>query len=208
MNQNLFKKIKVLQPDRGHYKCYQNFNKIGLKGQRPVEERYNIYKLYKIINKNSVVLDLGSNIGCMSLYVAETAKEVHGVEFYPDFNKIAELIKKEIGISNCFFHTKKLLDFKTKQKFDVILSLAVHGASMEGFINLTEKIYKEMLKKNGYLLFESRYFKGKIPNSKFTDHLQSEGFVIKWTGNCQCKNNYNDKQNLFRTFHVFRLESK
>jgi SAM-dependent methyltransferase len=155
-----------------------------------------------------MVLDLGSNIGCMSLHIAEKAKEVHGVEFYPDFNKIANLIKDELKITNCFFHTKKLLDFEAPCQFDVILSLAVHGASMEGFIDLTEKIYKGMLKEDGYLVFESRYFKGRISNQNFIDHLLSDGFVIEWTGKCQCENNYNDKQNQLRTFHVLRLESK
>lgn len=207
MNKGILEKIDSLQPDNGHYRYYQSFDKIGLKGQRPVEERYKVYQLDKIINKNSVVLDLGSNIGCMSLHIAERAKEVHGVEFYSDFNKIANLIKNELAISNCFFHTKKLLNFKTDKKFDVILSLAVHGASIEGFTNLTENIYKKMIKKNGYLVFESRLHKG-IPNTKFTNHLLSEGFVEQWSGNCQCKSNYSNKQNQNRTFHVLRLESK
>lgn len=208
MYESLLKKIKALQPDKGHYSHYQSFNKIGLVGQRPVEERFEIYQLEKIINKETTVLDLGSNIGCMSLHIAETAKEVYGVEFYPAFTAIANLIKKELSITNCHFHTNKFLKFTSPYEFDVILSLAVHGSSIESFKTLTETVYKKMLKENGHLVFESRSFKNKIANKKFIEYLRSVGFVIVQSGNCQCVNSYGDKKNQFRTFHILKLESK
>jgi 2-polyprenyl-3-methyl-5-hydroxy-6-metoxy-1,4-benzoquinol methylase len=208
MHKSLLEEIDTLQPDRGHYSHYQSFNKIGLTGQRPVEERYNVYQLEKIINSNTTVLDLGSNIGCMSIHIAEKAKEVHGVECFPKFVEISNLIKKELVITNCFFHNVKLLDFKTPYEFDVILSLAVHSSSMKTFKTLVKRIYKKMLKRNGYLVFESRSFKIKTPNKQFTNYLKSAGFSLQWTGACQCSNNYTDKENQIRTYHVFKLEMK
>ena len=57
----LINKIK----DRWPNKIYPAWERIGIKGQRPVTMRYGIYGLDKIIGPESTVLDLGSNVGFM-----------------------------------------------------------------------------------------------------------------------------------------------
>ena len=64
---------------RGEYKIYQAWDAIDIDGQRPTSMRYYIYGLDKIITPDTIVLDLGSNVGFIALKCAEIAKEVHGM---------------------------------------------------------------------------------------------------------------------------------
>lgn len=194
--QTLLNQINKLQPERGHYRIYQGFDQIGLTGQRPVEVRYGLYNLDRVIAKNSTVLDLGSNIGCMSLYVAQKVKLVHGIESFSNYVKISQIIQKYLGITNCFFHNEKILSFDFLYEFDIILSLAVHRNNMEEFKLLTKKIYKRMLTKNGYLLFESRNFKD---SERFIDYLKSVGFKEEWSGD-----SLDPKIDFKRSFYMFK----
>lgn len=197
----LLKQIQKLQPQKGHYKCYQGYEKIGLKGQRPVEGRFVTYNLASVLDKNSVVLDLGSNIGCMSLYIAERVREVHGIEFYKQFVDISNLIKAHLNVTNCFFHYGSFMSYHNPYKFDVILSLAVHPPSIKGFVALMEKVYIPMLKSGGYLIFEGRYFKKPRPTfDQYISILLSRGFTIHYRGFCQhhdSEGKLNEKRNFY-----------
>lgn len=206
-NKTLIKEIGKLQPERGHYRCYQSYKKIGLAGIRPVEERYEVYGLDRIINESTTVLDLGCNIGCFSLHVADKAKEVHGVEDYPRFKKISELIKKHLAITNCHFHQTSIYSFTHPQKFDVILSLAAHPASTPGFQKLTDRVYVKMLKDGGHLLIESRNFENGMAFPKFLKYLESKGFEKCWEGKCQCRNSSREL-NVERDFCVLTKRLK
>ena len=206
--QILLQKINALQPDRGHYKCYQAFGKIELKGQRPVEERFAIYKLNSILTLESTVLDIGSNIGCMALYVSEFVKEVHGVESYKSHVTISNLIRDFLYIGNCKFYHQDILKFKNAIQYDVLLSLAAHPKSMKKFQQFVNLVYRPMLKIHGHLLIESRDFKGKHePFFKYIAVLVSNGFVVDVSGSCQCENDKGEK-NQFREFKILRKVPK
>ena len=64
---------------QGPHKIYQAWEELDIEGQRPTTMRFHTYGLDKIITPTSTVLDLGSNVGFMSLKCAETARAVWGV---------------------------------------------------------------------------------------------------------------------------------
>lgn len=204
LNRELIQNINCLQPMKGHYRCYQGYKKIGVVGQRPVEERFRIYGLKKIMNNQTTVLDIGSNVGCMSLFISNYVREVHGVESYPNFVQISNLIKSYLDVENCFFHQTKILSFKNPYRFDIILSLAAHPSSMSGFERTTGEVYLKMLKKGGYVLIESRGFRRRSATfEQFINYLKSKGFSEEWKGICQCLNS-NGVKNQKRQFYVLR----
>ncbi len=182
----LLQEIENLQPEKGHYRCYQGLEEIGLIGRRPTEQRYEIYGLENYINLDSVVLELGSNMGCFSVYLSRRVKEVHGVENNQCHIDTANLIKSYLGTKNCFFYNENILNFKSTLKFDLILSLAVHPKSLKSFAALVKKVYTPLLKRNGVILFESRNFnRGDYNHIKC---MEDDGFRVISHKICQCKN--------------------
>ena len=204
MNQEeLLKKIYHLLPSAGNYTYYQSFQRIGLKGQRPVEKRYKIYQLSKFINKESRVLDLGCNIGCLSLHLAEKVKEVIGVERFTNYILVGNLIKEYLNIYNCHFFKSDIMKFTTPYRFDMVLALAVHSSNWKNFELLANKIFMNILKSNGKLILEERKFKKHIPFNRYVDYLVNLGFQKLYEGKCQFPMDYNQgKLNHLRNFIV------
>jgi len=200
-------RLNELIAARGPFKIYQAWERLGIEGQRPVTMRYGIYGLDKIIGPESTVLDLGSNVGFMSLKCAERAKEVHGVERYSYWVEIAELAAKVLGIENAHFHVGDALAFEAPCEFDVMLSLSFHHWCPEIFAKYVEVVFKGMLKVGGHLLFESHAPKSRELFEQYAEYLKSVGFAVKYDGVCQCPTTY-PRPNPHRKFYMFELESK
>lgn len=196
--ERLYELIKA----RGAYKIYQAWEALGIDGQRPTTMRYNIYGLDKIITPDTTVLDLGSNVGFMSLKCAEKAKEVHGVERYSYWVEIAELAAEVLQITNCKFHIGDALAFEAPYEFDLILSLSFHHWRPEVFAKYVEVVFKGMLKAGGHLLFESHKLGPREPFELYAEYLQMIGFAIVNEGFCQCPTNY-PRPNPKRKFYMF-----
>lgn len=200
-------KLKELIAARGPYKIYQAWDAIGIDGQRPTTMRYYIYGLDKIITPDTTVLDLGSNVGFMSLKCAEIAKEVHGIERYSYWVEIAELATEVIDRFTAFFHLLDALAFKPPYEFDLMLSLSFHHWGPDVFARYAEVVYKGMLKEGGHLLFESHKLGPREPFEQYAEYLQDIGFAIVNEGYCQCPTNY-PRPNPQRKFYMMRLEKK
>ena len=193
--------------DRGPFKIYQAWERIGIEGQRPVTMRYGIYGLDKIITDQSTVLDLGCNVGFMSLKCAEKAKEVWGIERYSYWVEIAALAAKVLDIENAHFHVGDALAFEAPYQFDVMLSLSFHHWGPEVFAKYVEVVYKGMLKEGGHLLFESHAPKSRELFEQYAGYLKSVGFAEKYNGICQCPTTY-PRPNPHRKFYMFELMEK
>jgi SAM-dependent methyltransferase len=192
---------------RGPYKIYQTCDELGVDGQRPTAMRYNIYGLSKIITAESTVLDLGSNVGFMSLACARAAKEVHGVERYNYWVEIAELAAEILDIDNAHFHCCDAMGFEAPYEFDVILSLSFHHWGPEVFAKYAEYVFKGLLAVGGHLLFESHKLNDREPFERYAAHLQSIGFVVRNSGRCQCPTTY-PRPNPPRKWYLLQLEKK
>ena len=192
---------------RGDHKIYQAWERLGIDGQRPTTMRYHVYGLDKIIGPATTVLDLGSNVGFMSLKCAEKAKEVHGIERYSYWVEIAELAAEVLEITNCKFHIGDALAFGAPYEFDLMLSLSFHHWRPEVFAKYVEVVYKGMLQVGGHLLFESHAPKTRELFEQYAAYLKNVGFKEIWGGVCQCPTNY-PRPNPHRKFYMLQLESK
>lgn len=192
---------------QGEHKIYQAWERLNIEGQRPTMMRFHIYGLDKIIGPDSTVLDLGSNVGFMSLKCAEYARAVWGVERYEHWVRIAELATSCLEIENCHFRCCDALAFDSQYEFDVMLSLSFHHWGPDVFAKYTEKIFKGMLKVGGHLLFESHAPKSRDLFEQYASYLQSVGFAAKYDGVCQCPTTY-PRPNPHRKFYMFQLEDR
>lgn len=169
-DQSRYWKSFVYAQDKGFY---QGYEEIGIDGWRPTEKRFERYNIMKYLQKNKLVLDIGSNCGFLSLYVSKYVDHVAGVEINPYLVNIANDTKQYLKIENAMFHCSSFEDFKTIEKFDIIFSLAndstIDGNTKFNFIEYIKKILS-LLKNNGFLMFENQA-QDQMEPSKFLPKL-------------------------------------
>ncbi len=131
-------------------------------------------------NKN--VLDIGSSMGMMSIGCAQhNAKSVTGIEIEQSYFNAAELIKDFYNLYNVKFINCSFGKFikHNEQKFDIILSLAVHRW-VKQFDKINLKSYLEhlttMLCSGGWLFFESHR---RDAPKRITQQLKLTNLAIK-----------------------------
>ena len=161
---------------------YHSVPEINIKGYRNCLERIQAWGIYPII-KNKRVLDIGSNMGMMSIECAKQAKLVHGIETSIGYIEISNIIKKYFNLSNVNFINESFIDYNksSKNKYDVILVLAVSNwVGMSIFDFFIE--CKNILLNNGTIIFEThRVKKPKIIEIK--KEINNAGFKVEEIGN-------------------------
>jgi|ETNmetMinimDraft_2_1059921.scaffolds.fasta_scaffold30039_2 SAM-dependent methyltransferase len=153
--------------ERGNF--YQGLKSICIKGQRPTEKRFEIYGLRRFLKKNFSVLDIGSNCGFFSLYVSKFVGHVDGIEMDPYMVEIGNKVKNYLQIKNCTFYRSIFEKFKAGEKYDFIMSFAVHrrvNYPLEKYISILHK----MLNKDGLLIIESQDI--KVVDKYFSDEMK------------------------------------
>lgn len=111
-------------------------------------------ELKRLIEPNSVVLNLGCGIGRVEKFLAPHCKEIHGVDVS---GKMLKLAKRNVIYENVYFHKNSGRDLSAfpDQSFDFVFSVAVlqHIEKEDAVFYLME-IYR-VLKENGkaYLQF-------------------------------------------------------
>lgn len=205
MNQEeLLQEIEARTPGKASYRHYQAWDRIGLEGQRPVEQRFEVYRFAEFLKPDYRILDLGSNIGCLSLRIAECVARVDGLESQKPFAEIARLIGDYLKIYNCSFYNNPFERFPYKNQFDVVLALAVYPNSMSAFARFTSRVLYAALKGGGLLWIESRQFrKHPIGFSDCIGHLCRTGFKLLHTDTYQFSAS-NGTDNQRRTFCILR----
>ena len=182
--------------DFGRGQFYQSLEEIGVKGQRPTEKRIEIYGLKDLV-KGKCVFDIGCNCGFMDLRLALDAKYVHGIEYNAGLIRIAEKVKKHLKRENVSFEVGDFKEYKVKQKYDIILSFAVHywiGLPIDEYC---QKVVS-MLCEGGYLIFESQ---NRLVDTEFANYCcEFERIGLKSIR----KSSICDDGNLERLFYVFQ----
>ena len=138
---------------------YQGYERIGLKGCRSTEQRFKEYNINKYLDNTKTILDIGSNMGLVSIYLTDYVKKVIGIEINPYLVNIGNAVKNELELSNVEFTKTRFEDYNTDEKFDIILSLANdHTIDKNTQFTLFEYLKKivSLLKKDGLLFFESQ----------------------------------------------------
>jgi SAM-dependent methyltransferase len=199
--------MKELLSAQGEHKIYQAWTRLGVEGQRPTERRFRIYGLDHIIGPDTAVLDLGCNVGFMSLKCAEKARIVHGVDRYAHWIDIAYQASKAVGTDNALFWCSQAEAFEKLMDYDLILSLSFHHWNEHGFRHRAKTLYRKFLAPGGHLLFESHKLNGREPFDEYSKILQDEhGFELVEQGRTQCPTTY-PRPNPPRKWHLLKLSN-
>ena len=187
----LIKNKKNFFFDYGLGYFYQSIECIGLTGLRNTKKRITELDLKKLI-ENQTVLDIGSNIGAISIELDSNFKHFDNIEYNNSLNLVGQYISKNLSKTNISFISDNFLKYDFQKKYNVILSLANHTTF--------DKIGDLLLSK-GILVLESHH--PKYENvSKFNKIVNSlkDNFSIIKSGKYNFKNFYDDG----RTYYVLK----
>jgi 16S rRNA G527 N7-methylase RsmG len=104
--------------------------------------------LRKFISKKSKVLEVGSNVGFFSLYIADKVQSVDMVEMNEKLVCVYKKAKDYLKVSNANIFNMYIKKFKPNKKYDIIFSFAVHkwvGMPLKEYLMLL----KNLLDKEG-----------------------------------------------------------
>ena len=145
----------------GYY--YQGYERIGISGIKPTEERFKRYQIDKYLTKEKSVLDIGSNSGFLACYVSDFVKDVDGIELNPYLIEMGEETARFLDIKNVNFIKEDFITCQFKKQYDVIFSLSNHF-TIDGNLNMDFDSYikkvSDTLKDGGLLFFESHDIDG------------------------------------------------
>ena len=110
--------------------------------------------LGQIIQPHHRVLDIGCNVGFLSLMMANQAKHVDGFDSNKSLIDVAKIAKKLLDVKNCSFFVRDLKKFSAKEPYDVVLSLAIHQYMKWPFKKYARWL-SGLLEIDGVLLFET-----------------------------------------------------
>jgi SAM-dependent methyltransferase len=211
METAVYQQLRNLIEAQGAHKIYQAWPRLGIDGQRPIEERFKIYGLDRLIGPETSVLDLGCNVGFMSLKCAETALEVWGIDRLEHWIEIARLAGQCVGAPNAFFHHGEALAVLSDvrpSRHDLVLSLSFHHWNTDRFKEYARVCFQKQLRIGGHLLFESHKLGAREPFDDYSLWMQRHlGFELVDEGRTQCPTNY-PRPNPPRKWHMLKLTNK
>jgi len=140
---------------------YQNYPPLKISGRRNTLSRFKVYEMKDRLNKEIELLDIGGNIGFFSLYLSRFVKSIDLVEQNKNLTDIGQKLAKHEKINNVNIINLDFKKYSPNKKYDMIMSLAVHGWVEMDFQDYLKKI-KSLLKEGGVVLMESHmnYYSG------------------------------------------------
>lgn len=94
---------------------------------RPTLSRVNNYKIMDYIDTNTLKLDIGGNIGFFSSYLSWFVRGNDLIKINEDLVKLGELTKNYLALKNINFYCSDVRFFKPIQKYEFVLSFAIHN---------------------------------------------------------------------------------
>lgn len=128
------------------------------------------------------VLDIGCNCGFFCIHMSPYVKVTHGIEPNKALIQVARITAEFLKINNCEFFQIPWNNFESKEKYQLILSLAAHKWVKSPFGVYINKVRK-MLDDNGYFFIESHHLiKYDTDWKKKVNIIKSMGFKELWNG--------------------------
>jgi|TARA_R110000744_G_scaffold4455_1_gene16106 FkbM family methyltransferase len=113
-----------------------------------------IYKIVEnYVDKDSIVVDAGANIGYFSYYISPIVKEIHCFEPTPDTFKILELIKESADLSNLVLNQAALGRHTGKCAFSICPENETMN-SIEGLNGSAKNMYEQSIEVDCYTLVD------------------------------------------------------
>ena len=195
---------KLLNPSKqtfGRGTFYQSLPQLNINGQRPTRERFKIYELEKILNKNQEILDIGSNVGFFDIFIAQYVKHIDAIDINKRLIYIGNIVKEYLKLKNISFYHSSFEDFKLDKKYDVIFLFAIYHWTSYSFPEFILKVMK-FLKPNGYIIIESHNIHTIDKNfNKRISFMENKGFKKLWEGNIK------DDGDIERIFAILQFKS-
>ena len=130
------------------------------------------------INKNSKIIDFGCGSGYYTTQFAETGAEVTGIDFSSSSIEKAKNIASQKGL-NINYICQDYLNFKTKERFDLITMVALDFCALSPKHRKTMlNTFKNILKPNGAILLDvySLYSYNERNKTAFYEKNLLDGF--------------------------------
>ncbi|MBD9500028.1 tetratricopeptide repeat protein [Pseudomonas sp. BGr12] len=163
---------------------YQGHEGWDLPGVRPTLLRMERYALEKWLSPTDRVLDIGCNIGCFGIEVAQQVDSYLGFDNNDSLIRIADRLAQHHKVENCEFRTCTYEDLRASEPglFDVIFSFAVHvwiGKPMPDYV----ADLKNLLTPGGIVVIESNDM--RMNDTRFfanMRHFYEQGFFLLYQG--------------------------
>jgi len=161
---------------------YQGYEKIGVFGVKPVQERLTNYDSKRYIKSDSNVLDIGSNAGFLACEVASQAGSVTAVEYNPFLNRIGRAAAEYLSLENISFIDANFENYSADKTFDCVFSLSNHH-TIDGGLNISfdryiRKIF-DLTKSGATFFFESHNIWGDDKDLEKKFDICSKYFLLK-----------------------------
>lgn len=160
---------------------YQSYPVLNWPGERPTDARFHLYDLNQYLTAESLVLDIGSNLGFFDLTVAPYVKNVLGIEYDQTLVTIAKKVSDWQKIQNVQFLCTDYNEWikENNNTYNVIFSFAVHI-----WLDVSPADYSKQLfsitEPGGYLLFESQTIETDKMFFAFCNHFILQGYKKLW----------------------------
>ena len=164
---------------------YQSLGILDIFGERPSEERFDIYGLKDIVTKEDTILDIGCNCGFMGIITAyRTGCRVEGIDINPYMIEIGQLCADYLRLSDrVSLKAQRFQEYSGAGKFSVVFSFATHWTDDENYrVDLVEHLSKihSFLQPGGTLVFESHAADVGVP--EFYASLERVRHLFSWDG--------------------------
>jgi len=138
--------------------AYQGYERIGLAGVKPTQERLAGYGFMPWLRAGMSVLEIGCNNGFMAIELARHAGRVDAVEYNPFLVEIGRTTAAAVAQHNVHYEVADFTTWQPRQRYDVVLSFANHctidGNLSVEFESFVAKLW-QLTADDGWLLFES-----------------------------------------------------
>ena len=193
--------------DYGSGYFYQSIKNINLSGLRNTSYRINELRLNKYVSGKSI-LDIGTNCGGILFELEDSYNYAVGIEHNQNDIKIANYVKNYLDKKKISFLCEDFFNYSSKNKFDIILSLANHHTYDKGIVNTNLYIKKLIshLNDNGILFFEQHHpsLEKKDDFEKFVNLIIQNNFEVLDHGFYKIKNYYD----YMRNYYIFKKKNK
>jgi len=184
-------------PHRAYFEGYpyQALATLGIFGERPTEERFDVYGLRDVLRPSDTVLDIGCNCGFMALYATyRTGCRATGIDINPYMIEIGQRCAEYLGLEDrVTLIAERFQEFAPRERFSVVFSFATHWTDDGNYrVQLPEHLRRvhSLLQPGGVLVFESHTV--DVGNKDFYAALESVKDRFRWSGKVLTDNGYRE----------------
>lgn len=157
---------------------YQGFEPLKLAGSRPTMHRLDIYGLEELLPANATALDIGCNHGFLLMGLAPHLSKGLGFDISQSCIDVGKAVAEHLGHSHIELSSQPFDDFKSKQRFDLVIACAVHHWIGVPLPEFGTKLFN-FCKPGGLVLLESQ---GTRETTKTETDFEAKASIIAQAG--------------------------